>query len=361
MSRFLLVTDEMGSGGAERQLAGLAIELTKAGHAVRLIKFYPGENFYQAELSAHGVDTEIIASGKSPLRRPWAIHRLVGQWKPDAVICYKEGSAMAGCIARMFRRFNLVVSERNTTQKLSTKERLKFWLYRFADHIVPNSYAQADFIRAHFPGLMPKVTVITNMLDTDRFSPSEEGRPANSQLRVITTARVAPQKNLFTFIDAVAEIKAQGVDVRFDWYGDSIDSGYREKVILTAKERGLDDILAFHPATKDVISLYRGADIFVLPSLYEGFPNVLCEAMACGLPAVATKVCDSPRILRTPEYLADPTDSHSIAQALMRLTSMSDSERRAIGLDNRKTILNLCSPQIFLQKYENLLAENTPK
>lgn len=354
MKRILLLIDNMGQGGAERQLSYLAIELKRAGCDVRLIKFYSGENFYGPDLIANGIEVETLSAGKSSLKRPFVIAKLVRQWHPDMVVAYKTGTALAACIANFFTCFNLVVSERNTTQRLSRKERVKFFLYRFADHIVPNSFSQAELISKHFPKLMPRVTVITNMIDMDKFHPAVN-HIEGEILNIITAARIAPQKNVLNYLDAIALLRDRGVRAHFHWYGHLDNKPYFTEVVDKQKELGLEDMIIFHGATQDIADLYRKMDIFCLPSLYEGFPNVLCEAMACGLPAIATAVCDSARILTDTRFHADPSNPTSIADALERMITLTTKERSSIGKRNTERIFGLCSAKAFSDKYLSLL------
>lgn len=355
MKRILLLIDEMESGGAERQFAYLAVGLKRAGCEVRFVKFYEGENFYGADTDAAGIITECMPEGKNGLKRALLISRLVKAWKPDLTICYKNGTCMAACIARIFTKFNLVVSERNTTQKLTRNEKRKFLLYRYADHIVPNSYSQADFITRYFPNLKSKMAVITNMIDTQRFSPADEP-PRNTPPRVVTIARVMPQKNVLEYLAAIKILKDRGIKVHFDWYGkqEGIPE-YWQTVCHQIEELGLKEMVSFHKPTKDTVSVYRSADVFLLPSVYEGFPNVLCEAMACGLPSIATAVCDSPRILTDSRWQADPASAQDIANRIEQMLLLCADELSEIGKENRKRILSLCSGDIFITRYLSLI------
>ena len=116
-------------------------------------------------------------------------------------------------------------------------------------------------------------------------------------------------------------------------------------------------MVLFYPACENIEMKYQQSDGFCLPSFYEGFPNVLCEAMACGLPVVASNVCDNPYIVSEGEngYLFDPKDPDSIADALQRLVALSNCERKEIGIRNRNRIVEICAEKVFLDKYEALL------
>ncbi|MCM1140589.1 MAG: glycosyltransferase, partial [Muribaculum sp.] len=204
--KFLCLIDSLGSGGAERQMSYLSSLLVGKGHDVHLVVFSHGNNFYYDFVTERGVKVCEATYGVNKFKRPFEIISLVNRFKPDYVIAYKDGVTMAACIARMFCKFKLIVSERNTTQILSRYERLKFNLYRFADFIVPNSFSQRDFINKVYPNLRSKVHVITNALDTDLFKPAVT-KYTNDIPIVVTTARVMEQKNAIRYLEALAILK----------------------------------------------------------------------------------------------------------------------------------------------------------
>lgn len=353
--RFLLLTDAMVQGGAERQLAYLAIGLKRRGNEVRLITFYPEKNFYEEDLTKEGIHTEYLPNGENGLKRAKIIFNLVKSWKPDLTVCYKSGSSMAACIARMFSKFNLAVSERNTNQGISKRDRLRFFLYNWAHHIVPNSFSQADFIKKNFTNLYSKVKVITNMIDLDKFR-MREIIPENQIPQIITTARITPQKNVLRYLEAIKALKNRNIKCHFNWWGRVDDnSDYWEKVKAKIQEYQIEDMVTFYGPTKNVIEEYYKNDLFLLPSLYEGFPNVLCEAMACGLPSIATDVCDSPYILQEKKYLVDPYNPEDMANKIVSLLFLSKDKIKMISKKNRQRIESLCSEEQFINSYLNLL------
>lgn len=352
--RILLLIDDMGQGGAERQMAYLAVLLQKRGYEVRLVRFYNGECAYTPDLREGNIEPECDIKGNNRWRRIWEIHKLVSSWNPRAVIVYKDGTCIGACLAKLFGRFRLIVSERNTSQMLTRSERLKFLCYRLADYIVPNSFSQAIFIKENFTNLIPKVKVITNTLPLDKFKSSEQNFP----LRVITTARIAPQKNVENYLKALVILKERGIKAKFDWFGKPHNSEYFQTLIHLQKQLQLEDYIEFHPeGTNKVEEEYRQSTHFCLPSLYEGFPNVLCEAMAAGLVCSASNVCDNPSILECDEFTFDPKNPASIASVLYNSLMCSQTKRLEIGERNRDRIISLCSPKLFINKYIELIEQ----
>lgn len=351
----LLFIDSLASGGAERQMSYLASGLQNAGGDVTLVVFSDVNPFYKDRVEESGAKLVFDIQGFNKYRRILRIRHWVKKIRPDAVIAYKDGVTMAACLARMLTPFHLIVSERNTTQVLSRYERMKFALYRMADKIVPNSYAQSRFIEQNYPDLFKKTIVITNALDTEAFKAPREKVP-NKPLVCVTTARIMPQKNVLRFLDAIALLNGHKGEVTFKWFGNQSDVYFGE-VMSKVKDLGLENMIEFHPAVKDVVREYAAADFFCLPSIYEGFPNVVCEAMSCGLPVVCGNVCDNTDIVSdgTNGFLFNPYSIEDIANGIGKILSLTNEERKRIGMVNRSKIENLCSPEYFIAKYTALI------
>lgn len=354
--RILLLIDSLGSGGAERQISYLAILLRKNGYDVKLVVFTSQNKFYEEFLLDNGVVPEYNLPGINKFRRIWEIAKIVRRFKPDLVVAYKGGICMSAVLSQVFASCNLAVSERHTTLKLNRYEKIKFFLYRFARHIVPNSESQAQFIRRNYPGLAGKVKVIRNTIDMDLFCCTSKSD--NSVFKIVTTATLYETKNALALVEAASILKSKGVKCRFEWYGKKrAGDSYPQKVERLISERGLDDYFFVYPASKNVVDVYRSADLFCLPSLKEGFPNVICEAMACELPIACSNVCDNPYIVEegVNGLLFDPNNPGDMADKIGRIIAMPVEERESMGRKNRKKIVELCSPQKFMDNYISLI------
>lgn len=353
--KILCLIDSLGSGGAERQMSYLATGLKEAGCDVTLVVFSSNNNFYGDYVASGGVNLIFDDKGANRYRRILRIRKWIRAFRPDAVIAYKDGVTMAACLARYLKPFNLIVSERNTTQVLNRYERLKFFLYRKASHIVPNSFSQAQFIERNYPRLSAKTTVITNALDTSAFVAPED-RAQRKPLVFVTTARVMPQKNVLHFLDAISLLKKRKGEVVFRWFGNQSDSYFNE-VREKVKSLGLEEMIEFHQPVKDVVREYAAADFFCLPSVYEGFPNVVCEAMSCGLPIVCGRVCDNPYIVEEGinGFLFNPFDTEDMASKIEAMIDLDRQERLDIGKRNVGKIRDLCSFDSFIKKYVGLI------
>lgn len=359
MKKILCLIDRLSFGGAERQLMGLALLLKQNGYDVEMATYHDFD-FRTDDLEANNVRLHRISQKGNPLSKLFAVRRLINKQKYDVVIAYKSGVTMLACLLKMTGgRFKLIVSERNTTQALTRRERLKFWLYRCADFIVPNSYSQEAFIKSHYPNLANKTFTITNFTDTDSFSPAD--RVVNQVPVILTVGRVAKQKNVMAYLEAVKILKEKGVDVRFLWYGNSQigEDEYARKCKEAVTALGIADVFEFHPATSHILSVYQQCDLFCLPSLYEGFPNVLCEAMSCGKPVVCSRVCDNERIVNEGEngLLFDPKSVDDIAEKLEAMLLMPKDRMTQWGRRSRELAEERFSEKSFVNQYISLIEQ----
>lgn len=353
----LCLIESLLPGGAERQMAGLAALLKEGGHEVEVWTYYP-QDFYRKQLEDAGVKYRCILKAQNKLLRIPVLLKEAKRWKPDAVIAYLPTGTMVACMMKLLGlKAKLIVSERNTSQQYDRSEKVRFNLFKLtADWVVPNSHMQEQFIAEHCPGLVKKVRVITNFVDTDFFSPSNEKRIESKKLRMVCVGRVFPQKNVLRFLDSIAGLKKRGVQLRVDWFG-RIDGEYAEKCLAKVKELELSDIIEFRGATKEIRDEYRKADVFCLPSLWEGFPNVVCEAMSCGLPILCSNVCDNADIVIEGKngLLFDPTNVEDMSEKIAKFAAMESKELETMSRFCRERSIELFSKERFIHQYEELL------
>lgn len=348
-------TDSLGSGGAQRQLVGLACMLKERGYDISVVLYYDAP-FYKPMLDDANIESMVVTNSNY-IGRIWAMYKYFKKNKGATIIAYQETPSLIACLLRPFIRCpKLIVSERNTTQVLSKKDRFRFWLYRFADHVVPNSYSQADFICKHYPKLEKKVTTITNFVDTEYFHPINRANFAQTRTNtIVVVGSNKPQKNFHRFVDAVKIANEEGIKMYVKWYGilpEFIDE-HKEYV----DSLGLGEIISIYGPTQNIYSEYQSADFFCLPSLFEGFPNVLCEAMSCGLPVACSNVCDNPYIISCANggVVFNPLDVNDIASGLKRLVSVTDEEWHKNSITNRTVAVALFSKNSFVRKYCDLI------
>lgn len=356
MKKILLITENLGSGGAERQLCGLAVMLTKAGFSCRLITYVENQ-FYEPYLRQNGVDYQFVPELWKKNTRVIKAARYVRQYKPDVVISFLPSVNKTMCLAKLFFKARLVVSERNNNTCITRGDKIQFNLYRMADAIVPNSNSQGKFICNNFPFLSKKVHPIINFVDVNRFTPSVTP-VRNETLRIVTVARYTQQKNVLTYLKAVRMVKDMGLNVHFDWYGDKKhNAAYFAEIEKEYQKLDIADYMTLHNPNQKIEEEYRKADIFCLPSLFEGYPNVVAEAMSCELPILCSNVYENPYIVEegVNGFLFDPKKPEAIADAIKKMVSLSYENRLEMGRRNRQLCLKRNTEEAFLKSYVELI------
>jgi glycosyltransferase involved in cell wall biosynthesis len=183
--------------------------------------------------------------------------------------------------------------------------------------------------------------VIPNGFDLDRFGPSVELRhsirasfeiPMNSRV-VGHIARLHPMKDHENFVHAAVIIAADFHDAHFLLVGRGV-TPYHD-TLQSIVPRDMQPRFHWIGERTDVADLMCAMDVFVLSSWAEGFPNVLGEAMACGVPCVATDVGDSAHLLDEHGRIVPPRDSDSLAAAVSELLCLDPHERVKLGLAAR--------------------------
>lgn len=356
MKKILLITENLGSGGAERQLCGLASMLTKSAFPCRLITYVENQ-FYEPYLRQHGVDYQFVPELWDKKTRIFKTVKYVRQYKPDVVISFLPSVNQTMCLAKFFFKAKLVVSERNNNTCITRGDKILFNLYRMANAIVPNSNSQGKFICNNFPFLCKKVHPIINFVDVNRFTPSETP-VRNETLRVVTVARYTQQKNVLTYLKAIRMVKDMGLNVHFDWYGDKKhNADYFVEIEKEYQQLDIADYMTLHDPNQKIEEEYRKADIFCLPSLFEGYPNVVAEAMSCGLPILCSNVYENPYIVEEEVngFLFDPKNPVEMADAIKKMVSLSYENRKEMGKRNRQLCLKRNTEEVFLKSYVELI------
>ena len=352
MKKIVCLIEDLSPGGAERQLVYLASELKKKGHDVQVWTYYP-DTFYLPLLKEVGVEYLYFPEAEDKKRRAFILRNNLKKFNPDTVIAYLDTACMMACVIKAIgARFKLLVSERNTTQCLSKKEKLKFFLYRFADYIVPNSKTQSDFISIKYPYLRRKIRTITNYVDTDKFKPLNLA-VSHDGINLMVAGRIVPQKNPMALMQAIRILRDEGIKIDVTWYGNSYDDKFTLECYTCLKSLDIEESFLFKPSVANIESIYPKYDAFCLPSIYEGFSNVLCEAMSCGLPIICSRVADNPFIAQENEnaFFFNPYSVEDIVNSIRKFALLGDIERHKMGVMSRSLALKKFSKEKFVESY----------
>lgn len=356
MAKILLFIDSLGAGGAQRQIAGLAFLLKQNGFTVKVCTYHDID-FYKSFLDEHNIPNEIIPNASNARKRILAVHRYFKKENPDWVISYLETPSLAACLSKLLGgRFKLIVSERNTTQQVGINERVRFFFYHWANAIVPNSYAQEKWLVSHYPWMAKKTVTISNFVDLNKFAYLRKERKDIPVIMIAAT--IWASKNTSGLVEAAKFLKEKNVKCIIRWYGKAdkyID--YYEDCNGKIIEYGLKEMVELLPKVKDIDKKYHEADYFCLPSFYEGTPNVICEAIASGLPVICSNVCDNPRYVHVGEngFLFDPGKPADIAEKIEQAIQLDSEQYNCYCKNGRRLAEELLSEEVFVKKYIDVI------
>lgn len=197
--------------------------------------------------------------------------------------------------------------------------RLEKEVFSEADRVVLTTGAMASSVQGRYALPAEKISVVPNYVETERFRPV--GRASGERIRIGFVGRLDAQKNLFTLFDGVAGLN---VELLLVGYGP-----LKESLEAHAVDKKIDVKFLGKLPNTGLPEFLNSCDLFVLPSLYEGHPKALIEAMACGLPVIGTRVPGIRELIQDGEngLLCDPS-AEGIREAVERL--VEDIDLRAL-------------------------------
>lgn len=227
-------------------------------------------------------------------------------------------------------------------------------IWRRACAVVANS-SGLKALAERFDRNLP-IYMIPNGVDTRFFTPTTS-QPGNRPVRILFVGRLVYQKGVDKLLEAVARMPSVDRTV-LKIVGDGDLRVRLEGVVL---KLGLHQVVSFEGWCKrsEIVNFYQWADIFVLPSRDEGLSNALLEAMACGLPVVATKIAGNEEVVQEGEtgLLVPPGDSGALNKALNELVQ-SEALRRKMGEKARALVKKRYTWRKVSQDYLSLIAES---
>jgi glycosyltransferase involved in cell wall biosynthesis len=261
-----------------------------------------------------------------PLGAVRALTGIMRERRVTVAHCHSRRAGLAGLPAARLAAVPVKVIH---VHSLATAEgskglsRLAFRLLnRLADRTVYCSIAARDAVE---PGGSARGVVIPNGV----HFPAEPRRRPQTPPVIVAVGRLAPAKGYDVLLRALAPVVRDhpGIQVRI-----AGDGELRPRLLALRGELGLEDTVAFLGFVEELGPLFEQASLLVMPSVWEGLPLALLEAVAAQVPVVATRVGEIPRVLADGRggYLADPGDPDSLASAILEsLRDPVEAERRA--------------------------------
>ena len=354
MTRVLFLITEMDVGGAERCVRQLARGLDRARFAPE-VAWLAGDGPLAAGLKNEGIPTHPLGmKGKGDLRVAWRLAKLLRARRPAILHTFLFHANLLGRLLAPFARIPVVVSSARVAERRGPWHgRLAAW----TSFLISAEVAVSEGVRRlqEAAGVPPrKLTVIPNGIDVSRF---DNVRPASLRpdlgisegaTLILYVGRLDPQKGLHHLLEAICRV--ENLHLILAGHGPS-----REWLEAEARRLGLDDRTHFLGFRDDVPALLAASDALVLPSLWEGMPNVLLEAAAARRPVVATDVEGVRDIVEdgVTGLIVPPARPDALADALQAV-SASPARREKMGEAAREKVACHFSLSTMIQQYEHL-------
>lgn len=360
--RVLYVVPTLDQSGAEKQLTLLASRLPRDRYETAVCALTRGGYF---EGPLRDADVPVYVLGKRFKWDPVTLYRLcrlIMRLRPDVVHTWLfAGNCYGRVAARWSGRPRLVASERCVDRwKHSFELSVDRFLARHTDAVVVNAQAVHDFY-AHVGIQRSKLRVIVNA-DDARPATSIAASTVREQLQISPETpvigyigRLWPQKRVHDLIWAADVLRIAGAKVKVLIVG---DGPRRLALERFARNIELDGVVQFLGHRSDASVLLSAMDVVVLPSEFEGMPNVALEAMQAGKPIVATRIAGMDEVVvhEMTGLLVGVGQPFALAKALRRL--LVDAElRRRMGEAGRARVRDCFSVTAMIDAYDRLYRE----
>ena len=325
----------LSGGGAERVMSRMANYWAKKGWQVTLLTFDDGNElpFYELHSTVihRPLDIAIfsitsVQSLAKNLRQLSVLRQAIKESVPQVLISFIDKANVLTLWATLGLGLPIIVSERTTPFRCSISRAwriLRHWTYPRATCLVVQTQ---DALAYFFPTVQRKGHVIPNPVV---LSPDSNETEFNQRAKtVIAMGRLNAIKGFDLLLKAFASISPKCPEWSLVIWG---EGSFRAELETLRNELGLQGRAFFPGQTRKPFEEMKQADLFVLSSRFEGFPNVLGEAMACGLPVVSFDCSNGPReIIRDgiDGLLVPPDDVEALAAAMAHLMNNPSIRRR---------------------------------
>ncbi|HET59818.1 MAG TPA: glycosyltransferase [Chloroflexi bacterium] len=374
-TRLLLLVTQLERAGAQKVALMQARYFHQRGYKVTLCFFYDKyslmeelsqqEAFSIVDLEAKSPQGSLIFNALCTLRAMWRLYRLLHREQIQVVETLTHYSNILGIVVAWLARVPVrVSSQRNTLSEFPR------WFLAIdaglvnsplVDKMVMVSEQTRDFCVNIQRMKSEKLIVIPNGIDLTDFDvtrwSSEDLKMLRESLSIpldaivlITVGRLHPQKGHHYLIQAASTILSDYPQAVFLWVG---DGGLRSELNQAIERAGIGGAFRLLGVRCDVPQLLALSTLFVLPSISEGMPNVVLEAMASGLPVVATAVDGTNSLVVAGQtgLLVPPRDSTELANAILEL--LADPERlQEMGEKAYERVRVQFSGEVMCQRYE---------
>ncbi|MCP4626928.1 MAG: glycosyltransferase family 4 protein [bacterium] len=286
--RLLFAITELDEGGAELVFERVVRAAGKK-HEVGVVCLFHKDGNVGQRLQKNGMPVEELGiNGWPTLYRAGRLSRIISSFRPDLIHSWLFH---ANVITRVLapRRIPVISSLR-----VAEPRRFHLWLERLTrkrcSRFLCVSQTVADLATSRIGASINKCQVIENGVDSEHFLTARRHRKIRKKVKGLTVARIAHQKGIDILLSALAMLPA-ALDWEWHFVGNAPEIKYARELKHFTVSAGIEKRIVWHGAvdSAEILRFYRDADIFALPSRWEGQANVLLESASAGLPTIITE------------------------------------------------------------------------
>ena len=345
----------MAAGGAEHMLYKVLPTLEGEHFVVSLMNL----DFWGTPLKKRGVKVKFLGLNKfNILSVTWKLMRIIKKEKPDIINCYLLHTNIYGrFIGKLFRK-KVVCSVRNVHRETKFLNFIDKYTQFLVDEYTPNSEAVKEFIINKIGINKKKVRVIPNSIEVEKYNIKIDRKKYFKEFKIPKENKVfgcigsfKKQKGHTYLIDAFAKLLKKNPNNSLILIG---EGKLREEIEAKTRKLGLQNNIKFLGNRKDTPKLINFMNYLVLPSLHEGMPNVLLEAMASKTPILCTNIRENTDLVGDKAIIFPKKDVEALYKALMN----PNKKKKNMDYLNKKvkkeySIKN--TQRLMIKLYEELL------
>jgi glycosyltransferase involved in cell wall biosynthesis len=352
MKKILYVIDHLGGGGAENQFLETVSRIHAAGHEVLCYLSEQKGGRYDV-LRGRGVKIEISehgGEGRDTLKSMFQLRRLISDRGPDILHSYLTYSTFlsAAALVGHGRRPFFVATDFSSPERVLDEVSLGFvkkalmkWSYGKLDRFVTTSSQVREEMLSLDYVPSSKMRVIHEGLDLERYRPKEKAEARRElsiplERKVITVVGTLVERKGHVYLfEALRDVRGEFGNLLLYVVG---EGSFRETLERKARELGIAENVVFTGYRDDAPMFMNAADVFVLPSLYEGMPNVVMESMALGTPVITTGQYGALDLIEDGEtgILTGQGDVAGIRDGILKFLGDTEFSRVVVGKAREK-------------------------
>lgn len=355
-----LIISSLNPGGAEHVLSQLANYWVEQGHQITLLTlsppgqkpFYPlDQRISLIQMDKMGPQTLSFKRLSRLVSRFFCLRKYLKDLKPDVVISFMDIMNMTTLVSTRGLKLPVIVSERSHPgyhKIFPFLDRLRLALYKRAAAVVMQTDSAASYFKR-----LSRIHVIPNPVARPSLT---KGVLSPAPNQIVSVGSLIPLKGHATLIRAFATLVSDAPHLRLTIYG---EGPARASLETLSHSLNLQDKVSLPGTTPHIQDALYKADLFVFPSHYEGFPNALCEAMAVGLPVIASDCSGNVDVVReSRDGRLFPVGDEKALALLIRELLNDPAQCSQLGKE-ASTIGERFEPTLIFSRWDQMITEAT--